>query len=500
MAANDASYIDYETFLSPSFSASSFANTLIQSTNNASDTSLDLSTPLSRTLFDLQEVDTHIHSLTTTSALPLLSHTASQTEAASRILAALSTQVSTLTASYSRLDSEVIARHAAAEEVRLAASRLWVTIKIGRAVQRALQLGRQLELQMADVRLSLTAPRTRDDHRSMRSAAATILTLKALFAADGPGEEGEHLGRIAVVNTLRRDLVESSEQRLRGKAQQIVREFALASVPGQSQAASASGTAGRDARSPSPARGTMAAATTTAAVAPSTYAQTSETKARTTSALITLYLLSPVPAGNSQREFTPTLLLTALQTYLHTSLTSSAASLSRALAQLPTLPRALQEVTARCKNVVALEVLLQSIEIPEHPLVAVSTTKAHANGTNGDVEGKSNGVADHADGEDGPKKYLLDPLLSALDTGSMPSFFWRSLASGMGSKVGDILNRGGAPARTLRTQRDSVRERIREAVLRSCEGARLPEGRAGDNAWEREAAVMVASVVGPLSR
>lgn len=488
MANNDVSYIDYETFLSPDFSAASFANALVLSTNNVSDTSLDLSTPLSKTLFDLQEVDTHIHSVTTKSALPLLEHTQTQTEAAKRVIAGLSTHVTSLTQNYERLEKEVIGRHAAAEEVRLAASRLWVTIKIGRSVQRALQLGRQLETQMADVRPSLTTARTKDDHRSMLSAAGTLLTLRALFAADGPVQEGEHLGRITVINTLRHDLVEPSEQRLRGKAQQIVREFSLANVP--SQPAPVSGA--QDARSPSPSR------TAGSSITPSTYAQTSETKARTTSALITLYLLSPVPAASSQREFTPTLLLTALQTYLHTSLTSSAASLSRALSQLPTLPRALQEVTARCKNVVALEVLLQSIEIPEHPLVPANKASGHSNGTNGET--KTNGVENHAEDEDTTKEHLLDPLLSALDTTSMPSFFWRSLASGMGSKVGDILNRGGAPARTLRTQRDSVRERVREAVLRGCEGARLPEGRGGNNAWEREAAVMVASVIGPLSR
>lgn len=370
-------------------------------------------------------------------------------------------------------------------------------------MQRALLLGRQLELQMADVRPSLNAPRSRDDHRSMRAAAVTTLEFRKLFGRDGPGEEGEHLGRIACVGVLRRELVEGSEVRLKGRAQQVVREFSLASVGG-----------GQGARDVSPSRGGAATTTSTSAnsttVAPSTYAQTSETKARTTSALITLYLLSPVPGnnGNGQRGFSPTLLLTALQTYLHTSLTSSAASLSRALSQLPTLPRALQEVTARCRNVVALEILLESIEVPEHPLLDMDEAKEGASGTNGhdkakaNGNGNGNGVLEHGDGEDedGPKENLLTPLLTALDTSSLPSFFWRSLASGMGSKVGDILNRGGAPARTLRTQRDSVRERVREAVLRSCEGARLPEGRGGDNVWEREAAVMVASVVGPLSR
>ena len=66
------SYVDYETFLDPSFSPTSFAQTLVATTNNPSDTPLDLSTPLSRVLFDIQEVDSHIHTFTTKSALPLL--------------------------------------------------------------------------------------------------------------------------------------------------------------------------------------------------------------------------------------------------------------------------------------------------------------------------------------------------------------------------------------------------------------------------------------------
>ncbi|OBW63557.1 MAG: Succinyl-CoA:3-ketoacid-coenzyme A transferase [Aureobasidium pullulans] len=74
-AESEASYIDYEAFASPDFHAPSFANTLVLSTNDANDTSIDLSTPLSRVLFDVQEVDTHIDSLTTSSALPLIKHT-----------------------------------------------------------------------------------------------------------------------------------------------------------------------------------------------------------------------------------------------------------------------------------------------------------------------------------------------------------------------------------------------------------------------------------------
>src|ERR1700749_4403214 len=92
----EPSYIDYEAFLDPSFSATSFANSLVLATNNPSDTPLDLSTPLSRVLFDVQEIDTHIDSLTTKSALPLLSYTKERSDAGEKILSEVETQVKSL--------------------------------------------------------------------------------------------------------------------------------------------------------------------------------------------------------------------------------------------------------------------------------------------------------------------------------------------------------------------------------------------------------------------
>jgi hypothetical protein len=68
--------------------------------------------------------------------------------------------------------------------------------------------------------------------------------------------------------------------------------------------------------------------------------------------------------------------------------------------------------------------------------------------------------------------------------------------------VQEILNRGGVSARTLRSNRDKVREAVRDCVDR---GSRLPQaaglkdGQVRRN-WEREAAVMVGSIVGPLGR
>lgn len=460
MADSEPSYIDYETFLDPSFSATSFANTLVLATNNPSDTPLDLSTPLSRVLFDVQEIDTHIDTLTTKSALPLLDYTSEHAQSSQRILQEVEGQVSSLTAAYKTLEKEVIERYETADRVRQTAERLMETVKLGRAIARSLMLGRQLEAQMADFQPTGTvAASKREDHRAMVRSSNTILQLRQIFDATRPGEEGEGLDRVKVVTTLRNDLVTPTEKAIVARAQQIMKEFSMSSLlsTGGGQSASAS-----------------------------TYAQTDETKSRTTSALLTLYLLSPTRPGNTAATFEPGLLLSSLQEYLQTSLKSSLASLARALAQLPMLERTLLEVSARCQNIVALETLLASTKPPAHPLFA--STETQTQGTEEPTKGGAN---------------FLQPLLQSLDTSSLPSYFWRSLASSLSPRVQEIMNRGGVSARTLRTNKERVREAVRECVSR---GTQLPTGplsRAKNlqtGNWEREAAVMVGSILGVLGR
>ena len=430
MADADPSYIDYETFLDPTFSPTSFANSLVLATNNPSDTPLDLSTPLSRVLFDVQEIDTHIHTLTTKSALPLLNYTKEQDAAGQKIVKEVEAQISNLTDGYQRLEREVIRRYETADEVRQTVERLWQTVKIGRAVGRCLLLGRQLESQMAEVGVGSLAKK--DDHRAMIRAATTILNIRQLLRASGPGEEGEHLARIHLIAYLQSSLLEPSENTLQVRGQQIIREFSMSSL------------------APNP-------------TGPTTYAQSEDTKARTTSALQSLRLLSP------QGQ------LAALQSYLRTSLTSSLASIARALANLPNLDRTLLEVSARCQNIVALESLLESVK----PLPQPSDEKDPGNG-------------------DDEAPNFLKPLLISLDTSSLPSYFWRSLAEGLAGRVSDLLSRGGANARALRSQKDRVRESIRDCVIKGSQGPAGGRGRQG--AWEREAAVMVGSVIGALGR
>ena len=458
MSNNDSqSYIDYDAITAPDFSPTAFANKLVLQTNNPTDTPLDLSTPLSRVLFDVQEVDTHIDTLTTKNALPIIEYTQQRSEAGIRVLEAVEERVKGLNESYNRLEREVVERYDAAEQVRMAAERMLRTLRLGRAVQRAVQLARQLDGQMEEVGREGSV-KTTGNPRVMAPAANTVLGLRQLFGANGKGEQGEGLEKIKVVATLRQDVVSPAERSLLNRTQQVVREFSMSSLlasSGQQQQGQTQ-----------------------------TFAQTEETKTRATSALQTLYLLSPIKGSATIDTFEPTLLILSLQSYLQTALTSSLASLARALATLPTLERTLLEISARCQNIVALEALLESIKPPPHPMLKP--------------------VADNDESSSRPRNFLA-PLLRHLDTSSLPSYFWRSLAGQLTAKVQEILSRGGVSARTLRTNRDRVRDSIRECVDR---GSQLPvsglsqsrkDGGKVEN-WQREAAVMVQSVLGPLQR
>jgi hypothetical protein len=440
---DEPSYIDYEAFLAPDFSATSFANTLVLSTNNPSDTPLDLSTPLSRVLFDVQEVDTHIDTLTTKSALPLLEHTRDHADASGRILHEVEGQVASLSESYKTLEKEVIERYEVAEQVRLTAERLCETVKLGRAVARCLMLGRQLEVRMSE--LGGVGSARKEDHRAMLRSADAILSLRQIFRASKPGEEGEGLDRVNVVNTLKNELVVPGERSIVSRAQQVVKEFSMSSLLSSSGQTSAS-----------------------------TFAQTEDTKSRTTSALLTLYLLSPTSTKTTLETFDPSLMLNVLQDYLQTQLKSSLASLARALGQLPSLERTLLEISARCQNIVALQSLLEAIKTPPHPLLDAPSATTSSN--------------------------LLQPILHALDTSSLPSYFWRSLASNMSPRVQEIMYKGGVSARTLRSNKDRVRDAVRDCVNR---GSQLPnvslsKGASAAGGWEREAAVMVGSIMGQI--
>ena len=430
---DEPSYIDYETFLAPDFSPASFANTLVVATNNPNDTPLDLSTPLSRVLFDAQEIDSHIDVLTTRSAVPLLQHTQKQTQASKHIVSELDVQIKSLNDSYKQLEKEVIDKHAEADEVRQVALRLWETLRLGRSVGRCLQLGRQLEVQHSE----LVGVGSKEDHRALVRCSYTILSLREIMDRKAPGEEGHGLNRVDAIRSLQDTVVTPIERTVREASERIVREF---SVPNSA-----------------------------------TFSQGEEARAKLLSAMTSLFLLSPT-LGFKPEKWVPRLLVQSLETYIRSSLQASITALSRALGQLPTLEKALAEVTSKCQNIISLEMVLENAKPPVHPLLPASTQPTQPN--------------------------FLQPLLSHLETGSLPSFFWRTMAGSLAGRVQDIVNRGGVVARTLRTNKNNVGDAIRQAVVKGCQ---LPNALVGgkaktkiDGNWDREVAVMVGSVVNNL--
>ncbi|EXJ85791.1 hypothetical protein A1O1_06159 [Capronia coronata CBS 617.96] len=479
-ATTTSTYIDIASLSSDQFSPYSHANSLILATNNPSDPTIDLTTPLSRVLFDLQEIDSHIHTLTSRSALEILTYTSSQNAAAQRILAKVEDERARLTTSYERLEKEVMVRHQRAVDAKEVAQRSWEVLRLGRNVQRILALARQLEVILAESGLGGGARHGKEDHAALTRASLIVLAFREAMS----GKDGDDLGRINLVKTLRGRVFEDGEARLLDFARRVVREFSMTTL------------------SSTPSGGLSTAGPT--------FRETEDSRARFMSAVHILYLLSPAPRIDGERmakkDFEPEHLIRSLQGYLHTAITSSAASIGRALGQLPTLDRALLEASARCQNVVALEVLLRGIYAPEHPLL-------RADGSDENIKNTTDEDSDEEDGIEDPTEQssesFLSLLLNALDTASLPSYFWRSLASSLAPRVSEILNRGGVAARTLRSQRDTVRAEIRECVLR---GSKMPRtvtlGNSGaaakaeqpvDN-WEREAAVMVGSVLAPLGR
>ena len=480
-AATTSSYINFDLLTSDDFSPYTHANNLVLATNNPSDPSIDLTTPLSRVLFDLQEIDSHIHTLTSRSALDILTYTAQQNGAAQRILARVEDERARLVASYERLEKEVLVRHQKAVDAKTAAQRSWEVLRLGRGVQRILALSRQLEMILSESGLSGGTRIGKEDHNALVRASLSVLAFRDAMSS----KEGNELGRVNLVKTLRGRVFEDGEARILDYARRVVREFSMSTL-------SAGPTS-----------------TTAAATGPS-YREAEDSRMRFTSAVHILYYLSPAPRIDGERmaksDFEAEYFLRALQGYLQSAVTSSSASIGRALGQLPTLDRALMETSARCQSIVALEVLLRGIYAPEHPLLKKNTLTLNTNDANAEEEEE-----EEEDTTTGTSKSssetLLSLLLGALDTASLPSYFWRSLASSLSNRVSDILNRGGIAARTLRSQRDTVRTEIRDCVLRGSKlprsvvlgDARKAEEEVVDN-WEREAAVMAGSVVGLLSR
>ncbi|KAA8908098.1 Golgi transport complex subunit 5-domain-containing protein [Sphaerosporella brunnea] len=388
----DTTYIDYEAFLEPTFSPYRFANTLITSTNDPSDPSLDLTTPLSRVLFDLQEIDTHIHSLTTTSALPLLAYTDNSYAASSAVLAAVDAQLDSLRRAYERLQKDVAARSLAASEVLTVVERLHSVTTQLRELSRALVIARQIEIQLSELQ---------SDHKALVRAAQNLRELRVgrVLADVDAG--------VTLAQDLRRHIFAPAETFILNKAREEVVAFDVSTTT-----------------------------TTTTTMPP----PGGEVAAQ---AALALFLLSKEGEGS--------LLTSAVQSLLNAAVNASLAALTRSLTALTTLDRSVAEVAARCQNLVALQELLMGIALPSD---------------DDDESSNDDNEAVAAAGSKAKSRSLLDPLLRQLDSASLSSMFFRSVAAGLEPRVREVVGRGGANARILKGAKDRVRGALRACVER----------------------------------
>ena len=407
-------------------------------------------------LFDLQEVDTHIHSLATATALPLLSFTAQSVATSSAVLNAVDGQLTTLKRAYDHLHSEVVQRSRCAEEVLVVVERLHDVTAQLREIGRALVLARQLEVLIAE----LTTPGgPAGDHKALVRAGQHIRELhdgKVLADVD----DG-----VVLVHQLRTLVFGPAEAFVLSKAREAVLGFepnAVTNPASTGSAAAAAATATPPANGSGDGFGAGLAGRNVEAM-----------KAKATAGALALFLLSQHDRG--------ALLTAAVQSLLDAAINGSLVALARSLTAVTTLDRSVGEVAARCQNVVALQTLLAGIPLPSGGL--------ESGGGGGGVDMDAGGETAAAASGGGGRRSLLQPLLEQLDTTSLQTLFFRSVAAGLEPRVGQVVARGGANARILRGAKDRVRSAFRACVERG-----LAVGVGGEQqAVDFEVSVMVGA-------
>lgn len=488
-------YIDYETFLSPNFSPHSFANALILHTNTSDDPNLDLSTPLSRVLFDLQEIDSHIHSLTTGNASELLAYAGESRRVSEELVNGVEEQMKIVGAAYRRLEKEVVSRGKAAEEVLGVVERLSAVTRVVRGVGRVVLLGRQLEGLVGEWFSNRGGTgggaAGEGDWKVLLRMGYTAAEMRRMFVV---GEEKE-LAEVNCVKVVVSQLLVPAEQYLKTIAVGVVANFALPITSTNTNSGTSTPTSSLSSSSLS--------STTTFAAQKSLEASLS----RVSSAAQVLYLLSPPsrspsPTTSSKPSDSP-LLLQALDTFLNNQTTTSLAALSRVFSSLtptqpspPALDRSFLEIVQKIRGIVALEEILKSL-----PLSTLDPTYTIPPPGGDESE-------DDALDEDDTESTLLGFVLADLDTPSLPTLFFRNLSSGLETLVRNVLARGGVAARGLRAGKDKLREGLRGVVERGLAGEGedgsvwVGDGRRGERRKRRveEREVGVGVVMGGVER
>jgi hypothetical protein len=105
---------------------------------------------------------------------------------------------------------------------------------------------------------------------------------------------------------------------------------------------------------------------------------------------------------------------------------SSVAGMARGLGQLLMLDRSLGKVVSLCQNVLTLELVLEATRPPAYPMFSEeSLLLQEPSSTLSSVKNHTFNIPPN----------LLQLLLLKLETGSLVSFFWRTMVGGVSTRL-----------------------------------------------------------------
>ncbi|KAL2887290.1 golgi transport complex component Cog5 [Ceratocystis lukuohia] len=219
------SYVDYRTFLDPTFQPPAFIRDLVQSTGGSDDQQIDFSTPLARILFDIQEVNSDIDSVTTGSAGPLLSHTLGQNNASQSLTDGLDALTDALYRSHLHLEREVGITHDFAIMTQYVARRVTSTHSLLTSLSTFFKLSRQLEIHCLEfLPVGYSEPQA---YPSLVHCAEIIISTESMTNRSSPDAVARSLGYIEIVNQIQDAVILPISSVVLQQSIRVIREFSV---------------------------------------------------------------------------------------------------------------------------------------------------------------------------------------------------------------------------------------------------------------------------------
>ena len=401
----ESDYIDYEVYLEDSFSPISFANSLVQATNDAHDVDIDLVTPSKRLRYDLDEVEQRISNLTSTNYEGLISQAASAGAVVST-LPPLRTSLDHVNSSYAKLQRDILTPYYNAQNLYTALKRLHATAGLLRALTWYLYLARQLAILIKSIsstnavaenpRSARAANLDAIEPKDLLQAGQTLLEIRSQLKSE-PG-----LRSLQVIRTHEASLGRI-ESKLVLHCQNIIKFYKSRSVESLSDSSTA--------RSSSPSLSSSSSLSTPAGV---------DYTSLVTHACYTLFLLKPEALASAIQKFHLAQVSASVSEIVR-SLTSLNMSMSH-------FNSAFANASDRAQTLHTLSTSLESFNRPS-PLPSQST---------------NNPIAEQSD------LSLWDFVSSSLDVTSLSAAYWRDLGRNLEGQIRDFTYNNPNMTKTIR--------------------------------------------------